>query len=633
VAATQRVLVAFCPDWPVIAFGRAPSSLVAVIGQGARAKEVVAASPAASAAGVRARMRLREAQCACPGLEVLERDEANEVRKWEPAVAAVEVFAPEVEVLAPGLLALAAKGPARYFGGEAALAAKVVAAVEAAVLGEEPEPGPGSHGPGRGCGSSRFEDKSGCKGRGGLRSRRSPWLGCCRVGVADGLFAAGVAACIAGPGGPLVVKQGAAGEFLGPLPLAWLASARLAGWGVVEDGFADLVDLLERLGLKTLGEFAALPTASVLGRFGRKGADAQLLAQGLLEQPVRGRRPPPDLVVEAELGQPADQLEAVVFVARALAEQLHQRLSVEGLACTLVAIEVETEQRVRLRRSWRHEGALGAAAIGERARWQLEAWSQGGSAGAGRVTRVALMPEEVRPDKGRQLGFWGEDPAAGERAARALARVQAVLGPDGALTAVLQGGRDYSEQVRLVPWGEPRELAPAGAAAPRRRTATHVPMSSRPPSPVPAQPPSVGLAAAKVPEGSLEQLAGVPPWPGRLPGLAPAVVYKPPLPVEVLDAVGNPVVVEGRGFLSALPATVVLCKKGCPLAVTAWAGPWPLEEHWWVGGGRRRAWLQVVLVGNSPAQEGQEARSPGHEGWAYLLAREKGKWWAEAAYD
>jgi len=630
-ATTQRVLVAFCPDWPVIAFGRAPSSLVAVIGQGARAKEVVAATPAALVAGVRARMRRREAQCACPGLEVLERDEANEVRKWEPAVAAVEVFAPEVEVLAPGLLALAAKGPARYFGGEAAVAAKVAAAVEAAVLCEEPEPGPGSHGPGRGCGSSRLGHKSGCEGRGGLRSQRSPWEGCCRVGVADGLFAAGVAACIAGPGDPLVVKQGAAGEFLGPLPLAWLASARLAGWGVVEDGFADLVDLLERLGLKTLGEFAALPTASVLGRFGRKGADAQLLARGLFEQPVRGRRPPPDLAVEAELSPPADQLEAVVFVARALAEQLHQRLSAQGLACTLVAIEVETEQGVRLRRSWRHEGALGAGAIGERARWQLEAWSQGGS-GAGRLTRVALVPEEVYPDKGRQLGFWGEDPAAGERAARALARVQAVLGPDGALTAVLQGGRDYSEQVRLVPWGEPQELAPVGAATPRRRTAARVPMSSRPPS-VPAQLPSVGRAAAHVPEGSLEQLAGAPPWPGRLPGLAPAVVYKPPLPVEVLDAAGSPVVVGGRGFLSAPPVTVVLGKQGCPLAVTAWAGPWPLEEHWWVGGGRRRAWLQVVLAGNPLAQEGQGARSPGPEARAYLLAREKGKWWAEAAYD
>jgi protein ImuB len=588
--ASQRALVAFCPDWPVIALGRARSSLVAVMSQGARAREVVAASPAALAAGVRARMRLREAQCACPGLEVLDRNEADEARRWELAVAAVEAFAPEVEVLAPGSLALKAKGPARYFGGEAALAAKVAAAVEAAVLDEEPRAN--SDGPGR--------------KPGGLEPRRTPWVGCCWVGVADGLFAAGVAACMAGQGRPLVVEEGTAEEFLAPLPLRWLASARLAGLGVVKGGFTDLVDLLERLGLRTLGELAALPPARVLNRFGEKGAVAHRLARGLPERPVRGRRPPPDWVVEVELDPPADQLQAAVFLGRALAEQLHQRLSARGLACTLLAIEAETERGVKLRRSWRHEGALNAAAIGERVRWQLEAWPQGGS-GGGRVTRLALVPEEVQPEKGRQLGFWGEDQTASERAARSLARVQAVLGPEGALTAVLKGGRDHSEQARLVPWGEPREQVPAGTRAHRRH---------------PAEP--------------QERLARVPPWPGRLPGLAPAVVYLSPLPAEVLDAAGNPVVV-GRSFLSAPPATVALGDGSGPRAVTAWAGPWPLEERWWQGGGRRRARLQVVLAACQPAEKGEEG-SPGcgpgcDAAKAYLLAKERGKWWVEAAYD
>ena len=75
---------------------------------------------------------------------------------------------------------------------------------------------------------------------------------------------------------------------------------------------------------------------------------------------------------------------------------------------------------------------------------------------AGRITKLALVPEEVRPDDGRQLGFWGNDAGAASRAARALARVQGLLGPEAAMTGILQGGRDYTEQVRLVPWGEPR---------------------------------------------------------------------------------------------------------------------------------------------------------------------------------
>ncbi len=50
--------------------------------------------------------------------------------------------------------------------------------------------------------------------------------------------------------------------------------------------------------------------------------------------------------------------------------------------------------------------------------------------------------------------------------------------------------------------------------------------------------------------------------------------------------------------------------------VTGWAGPWPLEERWWDGGGRRRARLQVVL----------------ESGAAHLVYREAGRWWVEASY-
>src|SRR5205807_9732699 len=106
--------------------------------------------------------------------------------------------------------------------------------------------------------------------------------------------------------------------------------------------------------------------------------------------------------------------------------------------------------------------------LAERVRRQLEGWLDGagwgwgphlgeeggdgappgekGKAGwgyrpTGGLTLVRLAPDEVVPDEGRQLGFWGGDRAADERAARALARVQALLGPEAVATAVLTGGR------------------------------------------------------------------------------------------------------------------------------------------------------------------------------------------------
>ena len=539
----QRALVAICPDWAVISAGRQPSSQVAVVS----ANRVVATSPAARAAGVRVGMRRREAQGRCPDLEVLLRDLPAEARQWEPAVAAVEAFDPGVEVLHPGQLALGARGPSRYFGGDLALAAKAAAAVEAVVAG-----GLGAIGDGEGARAA------------GPGPVGAGWDGCCKVGVADGLFAAGLAARLAPVGEALVVAKGGSAEFLAPLSVKVL------------DNRADLADLLVRLGLKTLGDFAALPAPSVLGRFGAEGLAAHRLARGLAERTVRGRVPPPDWVIAAELDPPAEQLQAAAFLGKALAEELHDRLTGAGLVCTRLAIEAETEYGTSLRRSWRHDGALSAGAIGERVRWQLEGWAQASQAGAaaqaGRITRLALVPEEVRPDDGRQLGLWGNDAGAASRAARALARVQGLLGPGAALTAVLQGGRDYTEQVLLVPWGEPRE---------------------------PLRP-------------------GSPPWPGRLPGVAPAIVHQPPLPAQLLDEAGDPVSVASRGNASAPPARLRIGSgASAGLVIDAWAGPWPLEERWWDSGGRRRARFQVSTA----------------DGGAYLLAREGRRWWVEATYD
>lgn len=549
----SRTLVAWCPDWAVVSAARPPTVPVAVVA----ASRVVATSPAARAAGVRVGMRRREAQGRCPQVQVLACDLATQARRWEPVVAAVEAFSPGVEVLQPGQLALGARGPSRYFGGDMALAAKVAATVEEAV--GDPA-----------------------------------WAGCCRVGIADGLFAAGVAAYSAHPGGPVVVAKGKSAVFLAAFPVGVLAApgqeaiaalgARTTGSAnttgsagttkrAKNDDLESLVDLLGRLGLKKLGDFAALPAPAVLARFGPDGHRAYRLARGEEQRPVQGRAVPPDWVVRAELDPPAEQLQAAVFTGRALAQQLHERLSSAGLVCTRLAIEAETEHGSRLRRSWRHDGALSASAIGERVRWQLEGWASSGqameAAQAGPVTLLKLVPEEVRPDSGRQLGFWGGDAGAADRAARALARVQGLLGPEAAVTAVLQGGRDYNEQVLFVPWGEPRE---------------------------PARPPG--------------------PWPGRLPGVAPALVHRPPLPAQVADELGAPVNVAGRGVLSSSPATLAVGGTA-PVAIRAWAGPWPLEERWWDSGGRRRARFQVCTA----------------DGRAYLLAREKRSWWVEATYD
>jgi protein ImuB len=471
---------------------------------------------------VRRGLRRREAQGRCPGVTVIEHDPGSDARAFEPVVAAIEAFAPGVEIVRPGVAAVGTRGPSRYFGGDHALATRITAAVHAVI---------------------------------------TPSTGC--VGIADGPFAAELAARSA-----TVVPRRTSPAFLAPFPVAALNRP-------------DLTDLLIRLGIRTLGDLAALPAADVLARFGDGGAVAHRLARGLDERPLAARTPPPDLVVTTELDPPADRVDIAAFAARALAAELHDRLAGLGLACTRVGIEAETEHGEHLTRFWRHDGPLTAGAIAERVRWQLDGWLTAGGTTAG-ITLLRLVPDEVAPDNGRQLGFWGGEAVADERAARALARVQGMLGPDAVVTAVIGGGRSPAEQVRLVPWGDPRTPArPCGPQA----------------SPV----------------GGAE----TPAWPGRVPAPAPATVPPAPLPADVAAADGTPVRVEARGLATAAPARISVA--GGPWTdVVGWAGPWPADERWWdPPAHHRRARLQVQLAG----------------GRAHLVALEGGRWWIEATYD
>src|SRR3954470_4169955 len=511
-----RTLVLWCPDWPVVAAGFTAADPVAVL----FANRVVACSAAARHDGVRRGLRKREAQGRCPSLVVLEQDPVGEARAFEPAVAALEEFAPGVEIVRPGVCAVATRGPSRYFGGDEALATKVTEATEDIV--------------------------------------GAP----CRAGIAEGIFAAELAARSA-----TIVprRRGETRAFLAPFPVACLERG---------DGRRhDLVDLLVRLGVRTLGARPARPPPPVLARFGPDGALAHRLARGLDERPLAARTPPPDLVVTTELDPPADRVDMAAFAARALAAELHQRVAALGLACTRIRIEAETEHGESLQRIWRHDGPLAAGAMAERVRWQLDGWITAGTTTAG-ITLLRLAADEVAPDHGRQLGFWGGEAVADERAGGALARLQGMLGPEAVVTAVVGGGRSPAEQVRLVPWGEPR---------------------------VPARPASPVRSATG---------AETPPWPGRVPGPGPATVHAAPLPAELVSAAGEPVRVTGRGLVAREPAALAIAGRR-PVEVVAWAGPWPAEERWWdPDARRRRARMQVQLA----------------DGSAHLVALAHGRW-------
>src|SRR5215217_5983398 len=223
---------------------------------------------AAEAQGVRPGMRMGEALATCPELVLVERDPARAEREWEEALRRLEDagFAPEPDE--PGCAFFETRGVERLYGG-------LEAAVQRALASVGPSWDP-------------------------------------RAGAAERRFAALAAASVARPGEAVVVADDRLAEFLAPLPVSDLPLGR----GTQEE--------LRALGVRRLGELAALPGGAVAERLGPEGRRAWGLARGGRKARVRGRKP------AAELAETLEFPEAVgneLTLRRSLAVLLDQLLA------------------------------------------------------------------------------------------------------------------------------------------------------------------------------------------------------------------------------------------------------------------------------------------------------------------
>ena len=400
------------------------------------------------------------------------------------------------------------------------------------------------------------------------------------IGIADGRFTAGVAAADSALHSarrsdqqPTIVDPGihATRAFLAPLSVGTLRD--VAGLE------PELIDLFHRLGLHTLGDLAALPAVDVLARFGAPGAFAHRIAGGGDDRPPGTASAPPDLLVMRTFDDPVRMLDPLVFTAKQLAEELHALLAANGRVCTKLAVVAETEHGERSEHLWYKPHGLSATAIVERVRWQLDGWIRSPAGLSGGVVLLRLTPDKVRSDDGSQLGFWGGRTEADEWAVRAVSRVAGLVGEQQVLVPAWRGGRlpgDTYEWVSV----DRVELGPGSGSVDER------------------------LGAADV------------PWQGQLPAPSPATVLDEALPAEVYGATGEVVRVNGRGLLSAVPDSVSITGKPTT-AITAWAGPWPLDERWWDPERHRRlARFQLTT----------------ERGTALLAVVENQQWWITGIY-
>jgi DNA polymerase IV len=254
-------------------------------------RRVFAVSAEAAASGVSAGMTARAAEIRCPEAHLIEADLACYRAELEGLFQALERASPRVEPHGWGA-AFADLGDLAHDQVEAAAVCREVGRAVRHELGEALQPA---------------------------------------LGWDTSKFTAQVAAHRTRPGYLQAVAGVRERTFLSPLPMALLPLDK------------DALQRLYFLGLRTLGQYAALPSGAVWQQFGRAGKLAHRCARGEDDRPVipRGRRS--GLAAEIDLEAPLAEQERLAAALRHLTALLLAELRANLQACGQVRMAVRLD--------------------------------------------------------------------------------------------------------------------------------------------------------------------------------------------------------------------------------------------------------------------------------------------------
>jgi DNA polymerase-4 len=171
------------------------------------------------------------------------------------------------------------------------------------------------------------------------------------VGVAPNKFLAKLASTRAKPDGLLVVPHDSVKEFLHPLPVTAL-------WGVGEG----TGDVLKRLGLKTVGDIAAIPRSTLQRAVGEAvGAHLHLLAQGIDDRSVTPDEPAKSVGSEETYHRDLDDEGEILRELLRLCDRTAARLRSKGLCGRTVTLKIRWSNFKTITRSRTLDAAVDTA--------------------------------------------------------------------------------------------------------------------------------------------------------------------------------------------------------------------------------------------------------------------------------
>ncbi|MBB3996518.1 Y-family DNA polymerase [Aureimonas pseudogalii] len=341
--------------WPEADTACAGLTPLALYERIAGADRIVALSQEAEALGLQPGLGVAEARARFPALDLQPADPAADARLLDAVADWCDRYTPLVALDGTDGLMLDVSGCAHLFGGEAALAADLLANLA----------------------------------RQGFAAEAA--LASC----------AGTAMALVGAGGRREVPPGAEREAVAPLGLGAL---RLD---------PALAATLRRLGLVRVGDLLALPRAGLVRRFGADLARRLDEATGAARRPIGPRRPVPLLIHERRLFEPVSLVEDILRLVGHLAARLREDLERRGEGARLVELALfRVDGRVERLHVRTGAPLRDAARIERLFAERLKAADDEIDAGFGYdLVRLSVLASEAMAERQRDLA---DDPRAPE---------------------------------------------------------------------------------------------------------------------------------------------------------------------------------------------------------------------------
>jgi len=154
----------------------------------------------------------------------------------------------------------------------------------------------------------------------------------CTIGAAPNKSSAKIASDLAKPDGLKVVPPEELPAFLAPLPVT-----KISGVG------SKTAQVLERAGVRTIGELARFPGADLKKLLGKNAVWLWGIARGLEEMPVEERPDPKSISVERTFDRDVSDWSVLRGTLDDIAHNVHLRAKAQGAAYRTIGIKIRFE--------------------------------------------------------------------------------------------------------------------------------------------------------------------------------------------------------------------------------------------------------------------------------------------------